>query len=103
MRFTFTSKDGKLYIDGMEVLKGWESYTGWYWFATAKVQERRVGEGDGGSMMADGKEVNDTIWFGLVQGHEEEWGSFSQAELESMPGQVWEIKPQDMPHAGRRS
>ena len=28
----FETKDGKLFIGGKEVLKGWESFTGWFWF-----------------------------------------------------------------------
>ena len=35
----FQERDGKLYINGEEVLRGWESMTGWYWFATEKMQE----------------------------------------------------------------
>ena len=30
----FTEKDGKLFIDGKEVLRGFESWNGWFWFAT---------------------------------------------------------------------
>jgi hypothetical protein len=32
----------------------------------------------------NGGHVKDTIWFGFVQGFEEEWGDFSQAELEGL-------------------
>ena len=28
----------KLYIGDKEVLQGWESFTGWYWFATEKTE-----------------------------------------------------------------
>ena len=42
------------------------------------------------------------LWFGFVQGFADEWGSFSEAELKSLGHKVWEIKPQDLPHAGRR-
>jgi len=34
----FEGMDGKLFIDRKEVLKGWESFTGWYWFATERIQ-----------------------------------------------------------------
>ena len=91
----FEEKDGKLFIDGKEVLRGWESFNGWYWFATEKVQEQL-------SDFGDGKPVQDTIWFGFVQGFEEEWGDFSQAELESLKPRVWEISRRDLPWSGRR-
>jgi hypothetical protein len=29
----FEEKDEKLFIDGKEVIRGWESFNGWYWFA----------------------------------------------------------------------
>ena len=90
----FEEKDGKLFIDGKEVLKGWESFTGWYWFATEKVREQ--------TSLVDGKWVKDTIWFGFVQGFEEEWGDFSQAELESLNPQVWEIPKRNLAWSGRR-
>jgi hypothetical protein len=56
----FETREGKLFLDGKEVLRGWESLTGWFWFATEKVQEQMS--------LIDGKEVNDTMWFGFVQG-----------------------------------
>jgi len=74
--------DGELYIGENKVLKGWESYSGWYWFAT---------------------ELNtDGYHYGYVQGMYDEWGSFSQNELESLGAKVWEIKEIDLPYAGRR-
>jgi hypothetical protein len=94
--------NGELYAGQQKVLKGWESFTGWYWFATEKVEERKVADGSG-SVMADGSVVDDTIWFGLVQGLEEEWGDFSEAEIRSLGNMAWEIKPQDLPHAGRKT
>ena len=97
----FESKGDKLFIDGKEVLKGWESFTGWYWFATEKVEERRIADGSG-SIMADGSVVDDTIWFGFIQGLEEEWGEFSEAEIKALGNMAWPIKPQDLPIAGRR-
>ena len=36
------------------------------------------------SDLGDGKAIPDTIWFGYVQSLEEEWGYFSQAEIESL-------------------
>jgi hypothetical protein len=48
-----------------------------YWFATEKTGEQL-------SDFGDGKGVPDTIYYGLVQGFEEEWGYFSQAEIERL-------------------
>ncbi len=47
---------------------------------------------------------DDTIYFGLVQGHEEEWGDFSKAEIDSLikTGRVWEIPKKNLPYSGRR-
>ena len=92
----FETKGGKLYIDGREVLKGWESYSGWYWFAVEKVQTQ--------DSIIDGKVYkNDTIWFGFVQGLEEEWGDFSEGELKSLAPRVWEIPKRNLPYSGRRT
>jgi hypothetical protein len=95
------TKDGKLYAGDHKVLKGWESYSGWYWFAVEKVEERRAVDGSG-SVMADGSVADDVIWFGLIQGHEEEWGNFSEAEIHSLGNLAWPIKPQDLSYSGRR-
>jgi hypothetical protein len=76
------TKNGKLYINDKEVLKGWESFSGWYWFAT--------------ELNDDGRH------FGFVQGHYDEWGYFSQQEIESLGNRVWEIRSGSLPHAGRR-
>ena len=76
------SKEGKLYVGDKEVLKGWESFSGWYWFATELN--------------------NDGYHFGLVQGFEEELGYFSEDELKSLSPKVWAIKKIDLPYAGRR-
>ena len=81
-----TREDG-LYIGDKKVIKGWESFSGWYWFATEMERKDYGGA---------------PLWFGFVQGLHDEWGTFSQAELDSMGWKVWEIKPQDLPHAGRR-
>jgi hypothetical protein len=99
MTAALSSKNGKLYVGDREVLRGWESFSGWFWFALEKV-------GAQDSELSDGFTVKgDTIWFGYVQGLEEEYGDFSQAELEQLAarGQVWEIPAKDLPNAGRRA
>jgi hypothetical protein len=92
----------RLEIDGKPVLVGWESFTGHYWFGIEINETRTVGVGGGGSIMDDGREVNDRIWFGLVQAQEEEYGYCSEAELRSMPGRVWPIRPCDLASSGQR-
>ena len=91
----FESRGEELYIDGNRVIKGFESYSGWYWFATEEAYKQ--------DSEIDGKVYkDDTIWFGLVQGFEEEWGYFSQAEIESLKPRTWEIQKKDLPYSGRR-
>ena len=91
----FESKGADLYIEGKKVLRAWESFSGWYWFGTEKSGQQ--------DSVIDGKVYkNDTIWFGLVQGLEDEWGYFSQAEIESLKPRTWEIKKVDLPYSGRR-
>ena len=78
------TEGGKLMAGTHEVLKGWESYSGWYWFG---VEETEPG-----------------LWFGLVQGFEEEWGDFYVPEILSLgPCLAWPIKACDLPYAGRRT
>jgi len=96
-------REGKLFAGDHEVLRGWESYTGWYWFAVEKIQDRKITESGAGGSFIKGKAVDDTIWYGLVQGIEEEWGDFSQAEIESLGKlKVWEIPNRNLPISGRR-
>lgn len=99
----FESKGEDLFIDGKKVIKAWESFTGWYWFAVEKVEERKVSEGSGS--IIDGKAVDDIIYYGLVQGMENEWGDFSFAEIEKMikKGTVWPIPKKNWPWSGRRN
>lgn len=93
---TFVSKEGKLYIDDHEVLKGWESFSGWYWFATEITETQ--------DSLIDGETYyNDTIYFGYVQGSYEEWGSFSEGQLKSLGPLVWEIPYRNLPWSGRRN
>ena len=88
--------DGKnLYIDGKKVLRGWESFSGWYWFATEEAYKQ--------DSMIDGQvHKDDTIWFGYVQGLEDEWGYFSQAEIESLKPKTWKIPKKNLPYSGKR-
>lgn len=91
--FRFKGRD--LYIDGKKVIKGWESFSGWYWFATEEAYKQ--------DSLINGKEFpDDIIYFGLVQGFEEEWGYFSKAELESLKPKVWEIPKKNLPWSGKR-
>ena len=81
----FESRKGKLHIDGKKVIKGWESFSGWYWFATENAYQQ--------DSVVDGKVIkDDTIWFGFVQGQFEEWGYFSEGELKNLAPKVWEIR-----------
>ena len=54
------------------------------------------------SDFGDDKPVQDTIWFGYVQGMEDEWGYFSQAEIERLKPKTWEIRKMDLAYSGRR-
>ncbi len=83
MTAKFEAHGDDLFIDGKKVLKAWESFSGWFWF---------------------GVEKDDQIWFGFVQGFEEEWGHFSQGEIEAMGKfKVWPIPKASLPYSGRRS
>ena len=91
----FEAKGAELYIDGKKVLRGWESFSGWYWFGVEKADKQ--------DSVIDGKIYqDDIIWYGLVQGFEEEWGYFSQAEIESLKPKTWEIPKKNLPYSGRR-
>ncbi|MBI3413010.1 MAG: hypothetical protein HY051_02950 [Candidatus Aenigmarchaeota archaeon] len=82
----FEDKDGKLYIDGEEVIKGFESFGGWYWFATEITEKTDA----------------DVLYFGFVQGFEEKWGYFRESELKSLGGRIWEIPKRALVWSGRR-
>ena len=89
--------DGKnLYIDGNKVLRGWESFSGWYWFGTEKAYKQD-------SMIEGRVYEDDTIWFGYVQGLEDEWEYFSQAEIERLKPKTWEIPKKNLLDSGRRA
>ena len=78
-------EDG-LYIGGNKVLKGWESYSGWYWFAT----ELDAGE--------PGRH------FGYVQGMHSELGYFSMREMQPLidEGMIWELPQSALSYSGRQ-
>lgn len=92
----------ELGIIPIKVIKGWESFSGWYWFATEKYlqpSDRTSFELPFGSGYPQVY-----LYSGLVQGHEEEFGSWSMHELTPLivRNKVWEIKSIDLPSAGRR-
>lgn len=72
-------------VNGMPILKAWEAFSGWYWFAVEKVEER----------------PGDVIWFGFVIGLEPEWGYFSQREIEALAPLAWEIRSRDLPYVSK--
>lgn len=78
------TENGVLYAGPHRVLKGWESFSGWYWFGVEKINE-------------------DDTWFGYVQGIEEEWGYFSEAEIKSLGNLAWKIPQKNLPFSGRRT
>ena len=88
-KFIFEGRDDGLYIISpydakkrpRKVIKGWESFSGWHWFAF--------------------EEVEPGLYYGLVQGFEEELGYFSEEKLKSNR-LIWPIKKHDLPYAGRR-
>ena len=92
-----STRDGVLYAGEHKVLKAWESMTGWFWFAVEKVCDQMSDMGDG---KPDG--TPDTIWYGLVQGLEEEWGEFSEAEIKSLGNMAWPIPQANLQFSGRR-
>ena len=98
MKHNFEAKGSDLFIDGHKVIKGYESYSGWYWFAFEldHVQDSDMGNGQ--------VILQDKIYFGLVQGQEEELGYFSEGEILALGKyKVWEIKKKDLPFSGRRN
>ncbi len=50
----FEEKNNELYINDKKALKAWESFSGWYWFATEKVRDQES--------LINGKPVKDTIF-----------------------------------------
>jgi hypothetical protein len=83
----FEMKGDDLHVYGKKVLKVWESQSGWYWFATEKVEEDWNGA---------------PLWYGFVQGFDEEFGDFSEAELNGLGSKVWTVPKANWGWAGRR-
>ena len=93
----FSSKGDDLYINNQRVLHGWESYSGWYWFSFKIVQTQD-------SVIEGEVYTDDNIHYGLVQGLYEEFGDFSEAELNRLsPYQVWKIPKENLSISGRRN
>jgi len=96
-----STKDNELSLiwnkERYKVEKAWESFSGWYWFGVERAYTQ--------DSVIEGKVYeNDQIWFGFVQGHCEEWGYFSEAELERLIKKikVWEIPQNNLSYSGRR-
>lgn len=62
-------KNGK--VNGKPIIRAWESFSGWYWFAVEHVE--------------------DDVYFGFVVGIYPEWGYFSIIELAENKPMVWEL------------
>ena len=77
--------NGKMFVEGNEIIAAWKSTTGWTWFATEVSEIRRIEDETDGSMI-NGKPENDIIYYGLVFGPTKEWGCFSGRELEVNEG-----------------
>lgn len=94
----FKMKGQDLYIDNKKVIKGYESYNGWYWFAVnvAKRQDTDLGNG----RIAK----NDIIYYGLFQGKKDNWGYFSKASIDDLvqKRKISEIPKKKLPYSGRR-
>ncbi len=84
----------KLFIDDKEVLKGWESFSGWFWFGVEIVEEGEYEFPDG---VLKGKK-----WFGFIQGSVEVWGYFVDAEINRLRPRTWEIPQANLHYSGRR-
>jgi len=59
-------------VNDKPIIRAWESFSGWYWFAVEHVE--------------------DDLYFGFVVGIYPEWGYFSTVELAQNRPMVWELK-----------
>jgi len=74
-------KNGKKFIGKNEIISVWKSDKGFRWFAT-EISEIRSIESENGRSIINGKPENDIIYYGLIIKQNEEWGYFSEKELE---------------------
>jgi hypothetical protein len=86
----------EMWVNGHKVIRAWESFSGWFWFGVEKVREQL-------SDFGGARPVPDTIWFGLVQGFEEEWGDFSEAEIRTLGRKAWGLPTTAFAVMGRRA
>lgn len=84
----FESREGKLYIDGKEVIKGWESCDGWYWFATEETDKC--------------SQCGERQYFGLVQDPEEDWDYFWECDIKALEPKAWEMPKDVLAFSARR-
>ena len=91
----YKSSSSKLFINDKEVIKGFESYSGWYWFAV-EISDRQD------SVIDDRVYENDKIYYGYVQGFEHEWGYFSEADIMRAKPKVWAIPMKNLHYSGKR-
>jgi len=86
--------DSSMTIDGKNVIKIWESTSGWYWYA---IEDQGSYTGVG----ADGEDVQAHAWYGYVQGFENEWGTWDSNELERAG--VWTVPQSNWGWTGKES
>jgi hypothetical protein len=91
----FKMSGEELYIDGRRVIEVWESFNGWYWFGVERAWKQD-------SLIRGKVYQDDQIWFGYIQGFEEEWGCFSEKELELLSPKVWKVPKRNWAWTGRR-
>lgn len=102
MEYKLESKGDDLFVNVFgklkKVIAGWESFSGWYWFAFEidHVQDSDLGNG------AVAKD--DKIYYGLVQGQEEELGYFAESDLAGLikKGMAWPLPKKALSYSGRR-
>ena len=80
-----------LFIDDKKVIRGWESFNGWYWFATEHTDT-----------YDNELKLKDKRYFGYVQGLESEWGYFTEGQIEELGEKAWEIPKENLKNSGRR-